>query len=393
MRSDHQDRTGPSANRAKTSARVRAAVGVLVVLAGLTTPTTSALAQTPMIEFIQPSAGFTFVSIRDIADDGTVVALSYSGSGPGTSPVLRYSPGGNRVLYPSGTDARISGNAQVIGIKTLGGPNGPIATLHYTNGSQRVLPGVVYQGQLRTGGVSHLNIDGTVAMLGVGTGVSNESAYRWTLDGNTTSLPPIPGGSTWNRAYGMSSDGSIVVGEQAPNSSVPAVPMSWTGGGSTLDTVLDPNGQAIFNGRLTAISGDGTKKYGVYNSGQFASPAIMITNGVTTPLELGDLAGFTELFPSGASYDGSVLVGSLGAQGSWVWTESTGAMRAADFFAYHGVDVNLESFFTGLVVSGDGLHFAGRSGPTGGALVTIPMPGTLVSLILGGTLATTRRRR
>ncbi|MGD9789401.1 MAG: hypothetical protein AB7Q00_06005 [Phycisphaerales bacterium] len=378
---------------ARTTARrevwVRAAIGSAV---GFLSLAGQALAQTPMIEFIQPSAGFTFVSIRDIADDGTVVALSYSGSGPGTSPVLRYSPGGNRVLYPSGTDARISGNAQVIGIKTLGGPNGPIATLHYTNGSQRVLPGVVYQGQLRTGGISHLNVDGTVAMLGVGTGVSNESAYRWTLAGNTTRLPPIPGGSTWNRAYGMSSDGSIVVGAGAPNSSFPDTPWSWTDGGPSLDTVLDPNGQAIFNGRLTAISGDGTRRYGWYSPDNNAQVPIMITGGVATPIIWDGVLTGGNNAPTGASFDGGVLVGQYGGD-SWIWTEATGAMRAAEFFITKGLVVDSEMSFSRIRVSNDGLHFAAETGPTRGVLVTIPMPGTLVSLILGGTLATTRRRR
>ncbi|MGD9790580.1 MAG: hypothetical protein AB7Q00_00005, partial [Phycisphaerales bacterium] len=240
MRSDHQDRTGPSANRAKSSNWVRAAVGGLVVLAGLTTPSTSALAQTPAIEYIQPSPGFTFVSIRDIADDGTIVAMSYNGSAPTTSPILRYSPGGGRQELAVGSGPRISGDGNVIGFNSASDSLHP--NLLYSNGTQHPVPGIIYRGQLQTGGVfTHLNHDGSVAMLQTATSVSDRTAFRWTQSNNAVRLPPIPGGSTWNRAYGMSSDGSIVVGEWAPNSSVPAVPMSWTGGGSTLDTVLDPN--------------------------------------------------------------------------------------------------------------------------------------------------------
>ncbi|MGD9791823.1 MAG: hypothetical protein AB7Q00_14990, partial [Phycisphaerales bacterium] len=241
MRSDHRNRTGPSVIRAKTSAMVRAAVGGLVVLAGLTTPTTSALAQTPAIEYIQPSPGFTFVSIRDIADDGTIVAMSYNGITESNSPIIRYSPGGVRQEFPIGRAPRISGDGLVVGY--LPESNGFSPTLFYPDGSQHLVPGVVYQGQSRLGTITYMNRDGSVAMLSTSAsnGASERTAFRWTLEGDMSSLPPFPGGSTWNQAYGMSSDGSIVVGEWAPNSSVPAVPMSWTGGGSTLDTVLDPN--------------------------------------------------------------------------------------------------------------------------------------------------------
>ncbi|QQS09277.1 MAG: hypothetical protein IPK69_01210 [Phycisphaerales bacterium] len=380
MRSDHRNRTGPSANRAKTSAMVRAAVGGLVVLAGLTTPSTSALAQTPSIEYIQPSPGFTSTTVTGISHDGVVVGWSYTLGGSSNGPVFRYAPGGTRTEYAAGDLPRISGDGLVVGFSNSFTPNVP-PRLYYDDGTFRDLPNVSLAGQTRQGRVTHLNTDGSIAMLNTSfvDSIGRSTAYRWTESGGVQ-IPPFPGGSTWNHANGMSSDGSIVVGDWAFNSTVISGPWAWDTSQPALTPLVTQSGQPILFGNATAITGDGRT---IYASG-FA-----IHDGVAVGWT--DGAPFTGIFPSGASYDGSVLVGALGAPdgfGSWIWTQETGVMRAVDFFQYHGVDTGDLTLFSQLIVSGDGLHFA--SGPV---LVTIPTPGAMVSLILAGTLATTRRRR
>lgn len=102
------------------------------------------------------------------------------------------------------------------------------------------------------------------------------------------------------------------------------------------------------------------------------------------------------LIPNGSSYDGSVLVGSLGQFGSWIWTQESGAMRAGDFLRSQGLAVPEGAFFGTIFVSGDGQHFGGLvslpHNGGGGYLATIPSPGVTSSLLLLGFAATGRRR-
>ncbi len=371
----------------------RRRAGFFVALAWSAGILGAAHAQTPAFEYIPPTPGFTQSYLFDLADDGTAIGMSFNGSGPDLAPIIRYAPGGSITTYPVGADARISGDGQVVAIKTVGASTGATATLHYMDGSQRILPGIVYQGQLRTGVVSHLNFDGSVAMLGVGSstggGFTDGSAYRWTLESNTTSYPPFPGGSTWNSTTGLSSDGRIAVGDWAPNSTQNNRPWVWEDVGPTLTPLTDPSGAPIIFGGVGTISGDG---HSIYANG------FVIHDGVATPWDSG--SSFVGIFPNDASYDGSVLVGRLGTPdglGSWIWTQETGAMRAADFFRHHGVALSDGVLGSNIIVSSDGRHFAGfvRNSVDGfmAAVVTIPAPGVVGSFVFVGTIATARRRR
>ncbi|MGD9789644.1 MAG: hypothetical protein AB7Q00_04770 [Phycisphaerales bacterium] len=292
----------------------------------------------------------------------------------------------------------ISGDGRVISIGTSGALAPP--RLYYDDGTTRDLPNLTLAGQERQGFVTHLNHDGSVAMLAAGfdrPGEGRKTSYRWTESGGTQ-IPPFPlGGSTWNQTNGMSSDGSIVVGNWAPSSLSTDMPWVWEDGGSALTPVVLPDGTPVNLGLLTTVSGDGRTTFLRYD-GPPAGGRFMIHDGVATPYEYMSPLGGALSLPTGASYDGSVLVGSLGGNnGSWIWTQETGAMRAADFFRLRGIILPDGSRIDNLIVSGDGLHFGGQAGipgsESGGFVATIPAPGAVVSLILVGIGATGRRRR
>ncbi|MGD9790420.1 MAG: hypothetical protein AB7Q00_00805 [Phycisphaerales bacterium] len=385
MRSDHRNRTGLSANRAKTSAMVRATIGFAVgVAAGVTG---SALAQTPAFELIEPSPGYTATWVSDIADNGTVVGWSFTGTVPGFGQTYRYTPGGARTEYGIGDFPRISGDGHVVSVDSVGSNFDVV--LYRDDGTQHTIPPVIINGQSRRGRMTHLNRDGSIAMLYYRSTGNEFESFRWTLNGNTTTLPPFPGGSSFNQTTGLSSDGRIAVGAWAPNSSFPDAPWAWTDGGSTLTPLLDPNGIPITFGRATAISGDGRS---IYVNG------FIIRDGLPIAWDHG--SSFVGIAASDASFDGNVLVGELGAAnggGSWIWTQETGAIRAEAFLQMHGVSITAPYGISRLMVSNDGLHFAGLASAAGvdarGFVATIPSPGIVSSLILVGIGATARRRR
>ncbi len=261
--------------------------------------------------------------------------------------------------------------------------------LFYDNGTFRNLPNVSLAGQTRQGRVTHLNVDGTVAMLNTSfiDSIGRSTAYRWTESGGAQ-IPPFPGGSTWNVANGMSSDGRLVVGNWAPSSLSTDMPWVWEDGGTSLMPLVDPTGTPIILGQAHTVSGDGRSIF---------VNRYVIHDGITTPFLLASPINGTPIIPNGASYDGSVLVGSLGQFGSWIWTQETGAMRAEDYLRSQGLAVPEGAFFDTIFVSGDGQHFGGLvSLPHNGGgcyLATIPAPGIASALILLGIGATTRRRR
>ncbi|QQS09650.1 MAG: hypothetical protein IPK69_03240 [Phycisphaerales bacterium] len=397
MRSGHRNRTGLSANRAKSSTRVWAAAGGLGGLAVLCGP---ALAQTPSFEIIPPQAGFDFFKPSDISDQGIVVGSSYLNIGnPIGALAGRYVPGvgGTQyTFYPSNVSPGllISGDGSAVAGRRLssgaGDPGGP--TVWYPDGSFHIIPRPIVQGLTTNVVFQSLNHDGTSAALTYHPFPNNPTAqgsavYRWTLQDNIAQLPPSPLlGTTYSFVNGMSDDGRYIVGRMAPNTNFPDAPFAWDTQQNTLVPLLDENGQVMTTGVATTISGDGHTIF---------ANARIIVDGVSTFWTDGQ--PFTGVFPSDASYDASVLVGLLGTPdglGAWVWTESTGAVRANDYFRSFGLNFPATARIRDLMVSGDGRHFAGwiESG-SAGFVVTIPAPGAAVSLTLGGILATTRRRR
>ncbi|MGE3564140.1 MAG: hypothetical protein AB7J76_13480 [Phycisphaerales bacterium] len=311
--------------------------------------------------------------------------------GISTGPVFTYAPDGTRREYSNGTYPTISGDGRVVAITNPDTPTIP-PRLYYDNGTFRNLPNVSLAGQTRQGRVTHLSTDGSVAMLNTSfvDSIGRSTAYRWTESGGAQ-IPPFPGGSSWNHANGMSSDGSIVVGDWASNSTNQSSPMLWEDAGPSLSSVTLADGTPIDLGILTTVTGDGRTMF--LRSDQAPAGRYMIHDGVANPYMFDSPLGGALSLPTGASYDGSVLVGSLGQFGSWIWTQETGALRARDFFIAQGVDVGNLQLFSDLIVSNDGLHFAADSGSTGSILITIPAPGLASALILFGIRATTRRRR
>ncbi|MGD9791026.1 MAG: hypothetical protein AB7Q00_08270 [Phycisphaerales bacterium] len=372
--------------------------GVVGMAAGVAGP---AFAQSSSWQYIPPLTGETYFFPTDISHSGIVIGGSGSiGNLPSlVRSIERFDPSSGAtqttILGISGSDrGHISGDGLVVGgyWPGDGSPGSAGPSLLYPDGTRRLLPSPMIQGELKMGSVQRLSYDGSSAALRYnplpnGSTAEANSVYRWSLQDNIAQLPPSPLlGTTYSFVNGMSDDGRYIVGRMAPNTNFPDAPFAWDTQQNTLVPLLDENGQVMTTGVATTISGDGHTIF---------ANARIIVDGVSTFWTDGQ--PFTGVFPSDASYDASVLVGLLGTPdglGAWVWTESTGAVRANDYFRSFGLNFPATARIRDLMVSGDGRHFAGwmESG-SAGFVVTIPAPGVSVSFILAGTLASTRRRR
>jgi uncharacterized membrane protein len=132
-----------------------------------------------------------------------------------------------------------------------------------------------------------------------------ELAFRWTRANGIQYLGTLPGDHN-SRAYDVSADGSVVVGE-----SIGFHAFRWTEAGGM---------QSL--GPLSAygVSGDGAVAVGVTTA---ASGAQAVRWTGSTPQLLGVLSGGSTSLARSTSTDGSVVVGGSGGR-AFRWTAATG---------------------------------------------------------------------
>ena len=176
-------------------------------------------------------------------------------------------------------------------------------------------------------------------------------AFRWTQAGG---MVPLGAGS----AYGVSADGSVVVGNSSFNGSPRA--FRWVQGGNmvSLGTL---NGTDLSYAHGVSANGQVVVGYAV-DYGQSFQRAFRWTNG--TMSNLGSLGGSSEAFA--ASADGSVVVGQSGTTNNLVyrafrWTAASGMKSVEEWLAAAGVQV-AQSFATydARSVSADGSVVVGN---------------------------------
>jgi len=173
-----------------------------------------------------------------------------------------------------------------------------------------------------------------VSKVSIGTGTAGFEAFRWTQAGGMAHLgnfQPLPFES---RAFGVSDDGSVVAGygkREAGTGTSYFEAARWTNGGTVMEGLGDlPLGST--QSRAYGISGDGTVVVG-QGTGASGPEAFMWTDS-DGMVGLGDLAGGTfESRANAISSDGSVIVGygtsALGVE-AFVWTDSDGMVGLDD---------------------------------------------------------------
>ena len=167
---------------------------------------------------------------------------------------------------------------------------------------------------------------GTVAGLPIPSGGSTaqtQEAFRWTSGGGLVSLGRLPGSIYGSEAFGISADGSVVVGV-AYNASQFPEPFRWTSGGGLVSLGFMTGGN---QGQATGASADGSVVVGYGRTTETFTGAFRWTqaDGMTY---LGDLAGGSiESRANAVSADGSTVVGygrTADGQIAMRWTQASG---------------------------------------------------------------------
>ena len=186
------------------------------------------------------------------------------------------------------------------------------------------LPGGSFESQAF--GVS---ADGSV-VVGWSRSDPNIEAFRWTSGGGMVGLGDLPGGAVFTQAFGVSADGSVVVGVGSSASGSEA--FRWTSEGGMVGLGDLPGGFFNdINGMAHGVSADGSVVVGsgTSDAAGFSTEAFRWTAGGGM-VGLGDLPG--GIFSSvarGVSADGSVVVGASGTE-AFRWTSAGGMVGLGD---------------------------------------------------------------
>jgi probable HAF family extracellular repeat protein len=263
---------------------------------------------------------------------GPAVAQSFDGLGllPGGTFSLTYgvSAGGTVVVGYGNTSGNTSRGfrwTRTGGLQVLGALPGGSATLGLA-----------------------VSADGAVC-AGQGQSTFGWRACRW-AGAAAEDLGSLGGGS---QANAVNSDGAVVVGWAVTATGIHA--FRWTSAGGMQDLGALPG---ALNSYAYAVSGDGSVVVGYGETAGGGSPHAFRWTSVGGMEDLGTLAGSSSV-ATGASADGSVIVGDAYSGGgfAWRWTRETGMVSLG---ALPG-----DASSTAADVSADGSTVVGMS--TGGA--------------------------
>ncbi len=166
--------------------------------------------------------------------------------------------------------------------------------------------------------------DGSV-VVGFGHTVEGQVAMRWTLDEGMISLGDFPGSIFWSVAYGVSGDGRVIVGQGTGQNNFEA--FRWTEESGLIGLGHIPVACNCFSAAY-AVSENGEVIVGETDSSFNGVEAFRWTESQGL-VGLGDIGG-QSFFASrayGVSADGSVVVGFDGfAPDAFRWTEETGML-------------------------------------------------------------------
>jgi probable HAF family extracellular repeat protein len=190
-------------------------------------------------------------------------------------------------------------------------------------------------------------------------------AWLWSTNGyvDLGALPGSTGGST---ALAVSEDGTVVVGNSNDSQSRPTA-YHWTQKTGMKSLGLLPGGSnsyatgASTNGSVIVGYGETTQNcpYGA----EYCTTAFRWTKA-TGVVELPILAGKRFATTTGVSADGKTVVGYAQSNccdwDAWRWTAETGTQAVSDWLAAVGVDASAYSFYSAYAVTANGDGVVGQ---------------------------------
>ena len=197
-----------------------------------------------------------------------------------------------------------------------------------------------------------VSTDGS-AVVGTSWSASGYEAFRWTQFGGMVGLGDLPGGEFESQAYGISSDGLVVVGSgwSAENAHEA---FRWTESEGMVSLGLLPGDRSIAT-EAYAVSGDGSVVVGrAHMSSHTEAFRWTESEGMVS------LGGGSAI---AVSADGSVVVGS----GAFIWDECHGRRSIQDMLENtFGLDLTGWTLGAAMGISADGLTIVGNgTNPSG----------------------------
>lgn len=253
--------------------------------------------------------------------------------------------------------------------------------------------------------VQGLSSDGSVA-VGTGRNGNRFEAFRWTLAGGVEPLGFLPAPEPFlsSRAYGVSADGSLIVGG---STSFPQGEEAflWTQEDGITGLGDLPGG--VEQSQARAVSADGTTVVGsAHNERGRTSFYWTREAGMVALHPLGGPVGRSvkTLDASDVSGDGSAIVGTSIDPGSrrtaFIWTKDLGVRNLQRVLVNDfGLSQSLQGWYlrSATAISDDGLVIAGTGyGPDGNLqawVAIIPEPSSGATWLLGVLLSVVSNRR
>jgi uncharacterized membrane protein len=318
--------------------------------------------------FCLAGASFTFDlvtvhgQVRNVTRNGTMI-VGFNGevNNSDAVPFRRSMASSFTNLGPSGMATGISNAASMI-VGSSYDSNG-LAHGFYYNGSFHSLGDL---GGVHTSTAIAVSGDGLTVVGRVSTASINALPYRWTAAGGFHGLGFLPNFS-YAEATAASQDGSVIAGYDGDAAHGMTVPFRWTAANG-LQRLPDVKNTTQDSGAAFGITSDGSTIVGYSTElGNTAPVACMWVNGKPTLL---DTVSINYQFDSTAfavSEDRQVVVGTYhnfygGQPRAMIWTPQTSFMFLDEFLAAHGVSVGQNTLLTAAyAVSADGKTICGAA--------------------------------
>jgi len=187
-----------------------------------------------------------------------------------------------------------------------------------------------------------VSADGSVVVGSSNHGFDTREAFRWTSADGMSSIGALPSGRARARAYGVSADGTVIVGsdEVWENNEDSGEAFRWTAGTGMVGLGDLPDGR--FASGANDVSADGSVIVGVGETAVGGEAVVWTSAGGM--VGLGFLpGGDNRSYALGVSADGSMVVGQseLADSGSpsraFVWTQANGMQSLRDMLIAKGV--------------------------------------------------------
>jgi uncharacterized membrane protein len=211
----------------------------------------------------------------------------------------------------------------------------------------------------------------------LGCGTSTIRAFKWTADGGTVALPKLDAPSRLTRANAVNYDGSVIVGrDDANNGQLRGV--QWRNGVYSL----------IKRNNLPVGEAEGVSSDGQYITGQSNSASTNYNPWLWSPSSgvqlLGALQGQDSALGAAMNDDASVITGQVldftaGVITPTIWTSGTGLTDFNEFLSAQGVVTTGLGMRLGMAMSADGRTITGfANAPNGYVGWVLKTPTALV---------------